>query len=129
MPPDLLALIEGLALWRSVPTIAVVHRQAAEVAGRQGWQTPSYGTVHAVVRDLDPALVTLAHQPKRYCGAFDLVCRREDDAPNRAGPVCHRSRRRDAAPAKGIPHLFNKCPALLNRSAVTGQYLRPGASS
>jgi putative transposase len=54
MPPDLLAVIEGLALRRPASTIAAVHRQAAEVPGRQGWPAPSYGTVYAVVRGLDP---------------------------------------------------------------------------
>lgn len=73
MPPDLLAVIEGLALRRPASTIAAVHRQAAEVPGRQGWPAPSYGTVYAVVRGLDPALVTLAHQPDRYREAFVLV--------------------------------------------------------
>jgi len=53
MPPDLLALIEGLALRRPPPTIAAVHRQAAEVAGRR-WPAPSYATVYAIVRDLYP---------------------------------------------------------------------------
>ena len=38
MPRDLQLLIEGLALRRPPPTIATVHRQAAEVAGRRGGQ-------------------------------------------------------------------------------------------
>ncbi len=42
MPPDLQLLIEGLALRRPPPTIATVHRQAAEVARAQGWPAPGY---------------------------------------------------------------------------------------
>jgi putative transposase len=37
MPPELRLLIEGLALRRPPPTIATVHRRAAEVAREQGW--------------------------------------------------------------------------------------------
>ncbi len=45
MPPELQLLIEGLALRRPPPTIATVHRQAAEVAQTQGWPVPGYAAV------------------------------------------------------------------------------------
>jgi putative transposase len=39
--------------------------------------------VYAVVRKIDPSLVTLAHEGTRaYCESFDLVHRREAEAPN-----------------------------------------------
>lgn len=60
MPPELQLLIEGLALRRPPPTIATVHRQAAEVARDQGWPVPGYAAVYDVVRSIsiDPAMAT-----------------------------------------------------------------------
>ena len=43
MPPDLVALIEGLALRHPAPAIAAGHRQAADVAARRGWPSPTHG--------------------------------------------------------------------------------------
>jgi putative transposase len=40
MPPELQLLVEGGALRRPPPTIATVHRQAAQAARAQGWQVP-----------------------------------------------------------------------------------------
>jgi putative transposase len=90
MPEQLHMLIEGLALQRPPPSIATVHRRAAEVATSQGWPTPSYATVYDVVRRLDPALVMLAHEgTKRYTQVFDLVHRREADQPNQIWQADH----------------------------------------
>lgn len=75
--------MEGLALRTPPPSAAFVHRQVATVAAEQGWPVPSYSTVYAVIRQLDPGLVTLAHQgAKAYREAFDLLYRREADRPN-----------------------------------------------
>jgi putative transposase len=83
MPDELVAVIEGLALRRPRPSAATVHRRALQVAERQGWAPPSYATVHAIVRTLDPAMVTLAHDgDKRYRETFDLIHRRETERPN-----------------------------------------------
>jgi putative transposase len=90
MPPDLQLLIEGLALRRPPPTIATVHRQAAEVAREQGWAVPGYAAVYDVVRSIDPALATLAHEgSKRYKEVFDLVHRREAAKPNQIWQADH----------------------------------------
>jgi putative transposase len=76
-PADLVALIEGLALRRPAPTAAQVHRQVAAVAAEQGWPVPAYGTVYAIIRGIDPAMRTLAHEgTKRYREVFELVYRR-----------------------------------------------------
>lgn len=83
MPDELVAVIEGIALQRPRPSAATVHRRALQVAERQGWAAPSYATVHAIVRALDPAMVTLAHDgDKRYRETFDLIHRRETERPN-----------------------------------------------
>lgn len=82
-PNDLIGLIEGLALRKPPPTVAAVYRQVVTIAAREGWPPPSYSTVYAVIRQLDPALVTLAHEgTKAYRLAFDLLHRREATGPN-----------------------------------------------
>ena len=76
-------LIEGLALQEPRPTVAAVHRQAALVAPRLNEPVPSYQTVHLLIQRMDPALVTLAHEgTNSYSDRFDLVHRREAEAPN-----------------------------------------------
>ena len=82
-PADLVALIEGLALRCPAPTAAQVHRQVAAIAAEQGWPVPAYGTVYAIIRDIDPAMRMLAHEgTKRYREVFDLVHRRAAARPN-----------------------------------------------
>lgn len=76
-------MIEGLALQRPRISAATIHRRVIELATTQNWPVPSYATVAAIVRDLDPALVCLAHEgPSVYRDRFDLIHRREADAPN-----------------------------------------------
>jgi putative transposase len=90
LPAELVLLIEGLALRRPPPSLATVHRQAAEVAKHQGWPVPSYATVYAIARRLDPALVTLAREgTKRYREVFELVHRREAAQPNEIWQADH----------------------------------------
>jgi hypothetical protein len=48
------------------------------VALQHGWRVPTYHGVYRVVKQLDPALVTLAHAgTKAYRTTFDLLYRRE----------------------------------------------------
>ena len=83
LTPALQQLIEGLALRRPRLSSATIHRQVAETARKLGQEPPSYKVVHAVIGKLEPALLTLAHAgTKAYSEAFDLVHRREADAPN-----------------------------------------------
>src|SRR4051794_31297019 len=75
--------IEGLALRKPALTAASIHRQAVALAERLGESPPGYDAVYRLVRDLDPALVTLAHEgTKVYADAFDLVHRHEAAGPN-----------------------------------------------
>ncbi len=53
--------MEGLALQRPRPSTASIARWAGRAALEHGWPVPSYSTVHAIVADLDPHLLTLAH--------------------------------------------------------------------
>lgn len=76
-------LIEGLALQTPRRISAAIHRQVAAVAARQGWRAPGYKLVRAVVREMDPALPTLAHAgAKGYAQAFELLHRREAERAN-----------------------------------------------
>lgn len=90
LAPELQQLIEGLALQKSRPTSAAVHRQVAELAPQQGWPVPSYSCVYAIVHHLDPALVLLAHEGSRaYQNAYDLVHRRQANRPNEIWQADH----------------------------------------
>src|SRR5271157_201609 len=75
--------VEGLALQEPRQTAAAVHRQVALVAPELGEPVPSYQTIHLMIQRMDPALMTLAHEgTKSYGDRFDLVHRREAEAPN-----------------------------------------------
>lgn len=90
VPSELTAAIEGLALRKPPPTVAFVHRQVCDVARRHGWPIPSYSSVYRIVKSLDPALVTLAHDgSKTYRTTFDLLYRREADKPNEIWQADH----------------------------------------
>lgn len=87
---DLLHLVEGLALRKPPPSAAFVHRQVAKVAEQQGWPVPSYSSIYAIIRQLDPALTTLAHDgAKVYKEEFDLLYRREAARPNEIWQADH----------------------------------------
>lgn len=60
--PELVALVEGLALGRPKPLVVTIARRVTQAAADQGWPAPSYSTVHAIVAGLDPQLATLAHE-------------------------------------------------------------------
>ena len=81
--PSLREVIEGLALQKPRPSAATVHRKAVEVAEELGERPPSYSLVYGLIRKLDPALLTMAHEgTKAYGDRFELVHRREAKAPN-----------------------------------------------
>ncbi len=90
LPAELQRFIEGLALQKPRRSAAAIHRRASEVAEQQGWAEPGYDQVYAIVRGIDPALVSLAHEgTKGYQRAFDLVHRREASRPNEIWQADH----------------------------------------
>ncbi|MBA3469558.1 MAG: DDE-type integrase/transposase/recombinase [Herpetosiphonaceae bacterium] len=90
VPDHLQTIIEGLALQKPRPSIAGIHRQLTEVASQQGWPMPSYGTVYTIVQQLDPGMITLAHEGERaYEETFDLLYRREVTRPNESWQADH----------------------------------------
>jgi putative transposase len=83
LSPALQQVIEGLALRKPRPSIATVHRKAAEAAKKFEERTPSYSLVYALIKRMEPALLTMAHDgTKSYSDRFELVHRREAEAPN-----------------------------------------------
>jgi putative transposase len=90
LPEELRLLIEGLALRPPSPSAAHIHRVVVDVAKDQGWPVPSYATVYAIVRDIDPAMRTLELDgEKRYREVFDLIHRREAAGPNEIWQADH----------------------------------------
>jgi putative transposase len=78
LPEQAITLVEGLALQTPPRSAAAIHRQVVEVAKEQGWKPPSYERVRQIIKSLDPALITLAHQgAAAYREEFDLLYRRE----------------------------------------------------
>ena len=76
-------MIEGLALRKPRLSVATIHRQTVEAAAKIGEPSPSYDVVYAVIGELEPALLTMAHDgSKSYGDRFELVHRREAEAPN-----------------------------------------------
>lgn len=83
-------VLEGLALQKPPPSVAHVHREFTTIAIRQGWPVPNYRSVHRVVSNLAPALVSMAHDgPKKYGETFDLVQRREATTSNQIWQADH----------------------------------------
>ncbi|MGW1616836.1 hypothetical protein ACWCQZ_47140 [Streptomyces sp. NPDC002285] len=77
---------------------------------------PSYSTVYAIARALDPALVMLAHEgAKRYREVYDLIHRREAEGPN---TICHA-----ASFIRGSVRSWKSCVSVI----VPPWSIRPGS--
>lgn len=87
---ELQQLIEGLALQKPRRTITTIQREVARITREQEWTTPSYSSIERIVRQLDPALMTFAHEgPKVYREEFDLIYRHEASAANEVWQADH----------------------------------------
>ncbi|MEM9510768.1 MAG: Mu transposase C-terminal domain-containing protein [Cyanobacteria bacterium P01_E01_bin.35] len=76
-------LIEGLALQKPAMTKATIHRRVRDWCVSSGITPPSYETVYGIIRQIDPALMTLAHEgTKAYKQTFDLLHRHNAEKPN-----------------------------------------------
>jgi putative transposase len=100
--------------------VALVHRQVCDVARRNGWLVPSYYQVYRVIKRLDPALLTLAHDgSKTYRITYDLLYRHEAEKPNAIWQADHTLLdiwvRHDGGPpvGPGSPSLWMITAALL----------------
>jgi putative transposase len=80
---DLVALIEGMGLKKPRASAAAIHRRISSIATAQGWRGPSYSAVYAILRKLDPAMVSLAHDgAAAFRDRFELIHRHRAEAPN-----------------------------------------------
>lgn len=87
---EMVAAIEGLALERPRRSVAAIYRLVRDSIGPGGAWVPSYATVHAVIRAMEPALMMLAHEgAKAYAHAYDLLHRREATRPNEIWQADH----------------------------------------
>jgi transposase-like protein len=59
--PDLVEVIEALALQLPRLSVATIARQVADLETQRGLVAPSYDRVYDVVRQIDPALLTTPH--------------------------------------------------------------------
>ena len=90
LSPPLQELVEALALATPRRSVAAIHRTVSALARDRGDTPPGYAAVYALVRALDPALLTLAHEgAKAYSETYDLLYRREVEAPNAVWQADH----------------------------------------
>jgi putative transposase len=83
LPPDLVTLIEGMGLKKPRSSAALIHRRVAKVAEAEGWPSPSYGTVHTILAQLDPAMVCLALDGSAtFRDRYELIHRHRAETPN-----------------------------------------------
>ena len=83
LPDDLLTVIEGMGLKKPRASAAAIHRRVSSLAKSQGWTIPSYSTVYAILADLDPAMVTLAHEgASAFRNRYELIHRHRADSAN-----------------------------------------------
>jgi len=87
---SLCRITEGLALQKPRLSVAAVHRRVVQLARERGEAPPGYSAVYALVRQMGPALLTLAHEgTKAYSETFDLLYRHEAEAPNAVWQADH----------------------------------------
>lgn len=80
---ELEQLVEALVLRKPPISIAAIQRKVTEIAVNKGQRPPSYKVVWLIVQQIDPALIMLAQEgTKEYNQTYELIYRREADAPN-----------------------------------------------
>ncbi len=147
LPPQLQALIEGLALVKPRASVAAITRRAQAAAADHGWKPPSYAVVRRLVDDLDPAMVTLAHDgPVPYRDRYELVWRRAAKHPNDQWQADHTELDILVVDAAGAParpwltvveddcsravcgyHVFLDAPSAMNTGLALRQAIWPTA--
>ena len=65
-------------------------RRVSAIALHQGWEEPSYPQVYRIVKGMEPALVTLAHEGAVvYREEYELLYRREAERSNESWQADH----------------------------------------
>lgn len=81
--PELVQLIEGLALLRPRNSVATISRKVTEACIKGGCAAPSYSVVWAIIQELDAGMRVLALEgPVAYRDKYELALRRQADVPN-----------------------------------------------
>jgi putative transposase len=79
---EVITLVERLALTRPRLSVATIHRRVV-AAQEQRNPPPSYSSVYAVVRKMDPAMLMLAHEGvAAFRDHYELVFRHRAKQPN-----------------------------------------------
>jgi putative transposase len=87
---ELQTFIEGLALQKPPLSIASIYRKTLEIAEKNNWRKPAYKTVYTIVKNMHPALVTLAQEgSKAYSDKYDLLYSRRSTYPNEIWQADH----------------------------------------
>lgn len=87
---ELVELIEGMALLKPPLSIATIHRRASAIAKEKGWRLASYGSVRTIICQLDPAMITLAHEGHvAFRDRYELVYRHRAERPNATWQTDH----------------------------------------
>ncbi len=90
LPAEVVALIEGMGLKKPRASAATIHRRISNMAKVHGWPVPSYSTVYAILADLDPAMVTLAHEGEAaFRNRYELIHRHRADTANTVWQADH----------------------------------------
>lgn len=76
-------LIEGMALKKPRLSVATIHRRIVKIARNQDWKPPSYSSVYVIIRNLNPAMITLAHEGQTaFRDKFELIHLHHAEKPN-----------------------------------------------
>ncbi len=83
LPVEKKELVEALALSKPRRSVAAIYRTLGALAANEPEKAPGYTTVARIVRGIEPALLTLAHDGvKAYSEQYDLLYRRQATSPN-----------------------------------------------
>lgn len=81
--PELVTLVEGLALVKPPLPLAAIARKANRVAADHDWPPVSYSTVRSITTGLDPGMKTLAQQgTAAYRDIYELAWRHRAERAN-----------------------------------------------
>jgi putative transposase len=87
---ELEQLVRGFALQRPQVSHATIYRKIKEICINKNQPAPSYRTVYNIIREIPPALSTLALEgTKAYKDRFDLLHRQEALHPNSVWQADH----------------------------------------
>ncbi|QHK22609.1 helix-turn-helix domain-containing protein [Pseudarthrobacter psychrotolerans] len=79
--PELVALVEGLALVKPPLPITAIARKANRIAADHCWPPHSHCKVRAITKGLDPGMGTLAQQGTAAYRDYELAWRHRAERP------------------------------------------------